>query len=128
VAVGLAVGLAVAVAVAVALAVGLAAIIPPMCCLAKAAGESSSTSTALTVNRNKILFMKHPLHDSGALQDKHPPFPSGYCGRVVRLVSTHPCLSLFTQVPGSQILGSSLSSGAARMRSRVRHEAPEDGI
>src|SRR5215208_5015723 len=26
------------------------------------------------------------------------------------------------------VLGSSLSSGAARMRSRVRHEAPEDGI
>jgi hypothetical protein len=29
---------------------------------------------------------------------------------------------------GGPILGSSLSSGAARMRSRVRHEAPEDGI
>src|SRR5215213_1894474 len=35
---------------------------------------------------------------------------------------------LFTELPRSGILGSSLSSGAARMRSRVRHEAPEDGI
>src|SRR5215203_4344551 len=36
--------------------------------------------------------------------------------------------AIFTPVLGIEILGSSLSSGAARMRSRVRHEAPEDGI
>src|SRR5215207_558519 len=35
---------------------------------------------------------------------------------------------LLTDLSGKSILGSSLSSGAARMRSRVRHEAPEDGI
>jgi hypothetical protein len=62
VAVAVAVGLAVAVAVVVAVAVGLAVIPPPRCCFAKAAEESSSTSTALTLNRSKILFMKHPLH------------------------------------------------------------------
>ena len=62
VAVGLAVAVAVVVAVAVAVAVGLAVIPPPRCCFAKAAEESSSTSTALTLNRSKILFMKHPLH------------------------------------------------------------------
>jgi hypothetical protein len=32
------------------------------------------------------------------------------------------------QLPFYGVLGSSLSSGAARMRSRVRHEAPEDGV
>jgi hypothetical protein len=62
VALAVAVGLAVAVAVVVAVAVGLAVIPPPRCCFAKAAEESSSTSTALTLNRSKILFMKHPLH------------------------------------------------------------------
>jgi Phosphatidylethanolamine-binding protein len=35
---------------------------------------------------------------------------------------------LFTGVRGRRVLGSSLSSGAARRRLRVRHEAPEDGI
>jgi hypothetical protein len=63
VAVGLAVAVAVAVglAVAVAVAVGLAVMAPP-CCSAKAADASSSTSTALMVNRSKIFFMKHPLY------------------------------------------------------------------
>src|ERR671912_132642 len=37
-------------------------------------------------------------------------------------------LSLFTGVRGRRVLGSSLSSGAARRRLRVRHEAPEDGV
>src|SRR5215203_5871186 len=36
--------------------------------------------------------------------------------------------AIFTPVLGIEVLGSSLSSGAARMRSRVRHEAPEDGV
>ena len=36
--------------------------------------------------------------------------------------------SLLMRMRGRGILGSSLSSGAARMRSRVRHEAPEDSI
>jgi hypothetical protein len=68
VAVGLAVAVAVglAVAVAVAVAVGLA-VMPPPCCSAKAAEESSSASTALAANRTKILFMKHPLSEPGAL-------------------------------------------------------------
>jgi hypothetical protein len=60
VAVAVAVGLAVAVAVAV--AVGLAVIPPLRCCSAKAAEESTSTSTALTANRSRIFFMKHPLY------------------------------------------------------------------
>src|ERR687889_208862 len=37
-------------------------------------------------------------------------------------------LPLFTRVRGIGILGSSLSSSAARRRPRVRYEAPEDGI
>src|ERR687898_227625 len=37
-------------------------------------------------------------------------------------------LSLFTGVRRRRVLGSSLSSGAARRRLRVRHEAPEDGV
>jgi len=68
VAVGLAVaeGLGMAVAVGLAVAEGLAALtfaccLEYRCCLAKAAGQSSNTITALMVNRNKILFMKHPL-------------------------------------------------------------------
>ena len=61
VAVGLAVAVAVGLAVAVAVAVGLA-VIPVRCCLAKAAEENNSTSTALTANRSKILFMKHLLY------------------------------------------------------------------
>ena len=36
--------------------------------------------------------------------------------------------SLFSEVLGREILGSSLSSGAARRRPRVCHEALEDGI
>jgi hypothetical protein len=62
VAVGLEVAVAVGVAVAVAVAVGLAVIPPPRCCSAKATEESSSTSTALAVNRSKTFFMKHPLY------------------------------------------------------------------
>jgi hypothetical protein len=58
---GSAVAVAVGLAVAVAVAVGLAVIPPPGCCFAKAAEESSSTNTALTANRTKILFMKHLL-------------------------------------------------------------------
>src|SRR4051794_20314415 len=34
----------------------------------------------------------------------------------------------FSNSLGRGVLGSSLSSGVARMRPRVRHEAPEDGI
>jgi hypothetical protein len=56
VAVAVAVGLAVAVAVAV--AVGLAVI---KCCFAKAAEANSRTSSALTVNRSKTFFIKHPF-------------------------------------------------------------------
>ena len=65
-AVALALGLAVAVAVAVglavalALAVGLAFMPPPYFC-AKAAEANSRTSAALTVNRTKTFFIKHPL-------------------------------------------------------------------
>src|SRR5215203_5901380 len=33
-----------------------------------------------------------------------------------------------TELRFNGVLGSSLSSGAARMRLRVRHEAPEDGV
>src|SRR5215203_5237712 len=33
-----------------------------------------------------------------------------------------------TELRLNGVLGSSLSSGAARMRLRVRHEAPEDGV
>jgi hypothetical protein len=44
-----------------------------------------------------------------------------------RTVNTHES-RLFTGLRGRVILGSSLSSGAARRRLRVRHEAPEDGI
>src|SRR5918999_991590 len=39
-----------------------------------------------------------------------------------------PYSPLFTGVRGIGILGSSLSSGALRMRPRVRQEAPKDGI
>src|SRR5206468_587028 len=37
-------------------------------------------------------------------------------------------LPLFTRLPRSGLLGSSLSSGAARGRLRICHEALEDGI
>jgi hypothetical protein len=53
---------AVAVGLAVAVAVGLAVIPPPRCWSAKAAEESSSTSTAPTVNRSRTFFMWHPLY------------------------------------------------------------------
>jgi hypothetical protein len=73
VALAVALGLAVALAVAVAVAVGLAmaeaevydGVALAWCgrCLAEAAGESSSTSIALTANKSKIFFMimKHLL-------------------------------------------------------------------
>src|SRR5215207_7003246 len=37
-------------------------------------------------------------------------------------------LSLFTQRRRRSVLGSSLSSGAAKRRQRIRHEASKDGI
>jgi hypothetical protein len=35
---------------------------------------------------------------------------------------------VFCELRANGVLGSSLSSGAARRRLRVRHEAPEDGV
>src|SRR5829696_311524 len=44
------------------------------------------------------------------------------------LAHFRPCSPLFTQVPRRGILGSSLSSGAARRRLQICHEAPENSI
>jgi hypothetical protein len=83
-AVAVAVGLAVAVAVglAVAVAVGLA-VIPARCCLARAAEENNSTSTALTVNRSTILFTRHLLKSQRAFKGTFLSPPSTFYGLCV---------------------------------------------
>jgi hypothetical protein len=54
-----------------------------------ATGAKSKTITATTANTSKVLFIKHPFHELGALTlGDHPPSPTRHCGRIVFLEST----------------------------------------
>jgi hypothetical protein len=104
VAVAIAVGVAVAIAVGVAVAVAAGVAMPPPYDCAMATDAKSKTITATTANTSKILFIKHSLHELGALTlGDHPPSPTRHCGRVVSLESTPSRLALFTQVPGETV-------------------------